>query len=262
MLASVLAARGGSWGSRDVIIYSPDSGTAIWRVNPDGSGAAPVTQEFLSESQHHETHRWPVFLPDGNHFLFWAGNFGNSKDDRTSGIYVGSLDSKQRQLVLLCRSSFSYDSHHLFYADDQRQLVSVAFDTAAAKVSGSTTAIANVVGFQPSTYWAAFAIGGNGTVIYNTGVGAALSVLTWMDRSGKDLGQIGDPAVIANPTLSPDNSRVAVDISDLKTTWMSGWRARKAPAIPASPSIRWKKLSASGRGMDVCLPTVRISPMA
>jgi len=38
-LASVLAARGGSWGSRDVIIYAPDSGSAIWRINADGSGA-------------------------------------------------------------------------------------------------------------------------------------------------------------------------------------------------------------------------------
>ena len=223
VLASVLAARGGSWGSRDVIIYSPDSGSAVWRVNADGSGNASVTQEFLGGSQHHDTHRWPLFLPDGNHFLFWAGNFGNSKDDTSSGIYVGSLDRKDTRLVQLCRSSFGYDSHSLFYADDQRQLVSVAFDTSAAKVSGRTTAIANAVGFQPSTYWAAIAVAGNGTVVYNTGVGAALSVLTWIDRSGKELGRIGGPAIIANPTLSPDDSRVAVDITDLKSNNVDVW---------------------------------------
>ncbi len=39
VLASVLAGRGGSWGSRDVIIYSPDAASAVWRVNADGSGA-------------------------------------------------------------------------------------------------------------------------------------------------------------------------------------------------------------------------------
>jgi eukaryotic-like serine/threonine-protein kinase len=222
-LASVLAARGGSWGSRDVIIYAPDSGSAIWRINADGSGATPVTQDFLARSQHLDTHRWPVFLPDGNHFLFWAGNFGDSKDDQTSGIYVSSLDGKERQLVLFCRSSFGYDVGHLYYADDQRQLVSVAFDTSSAKVSGRTTAVANIVGFQPSTYWAALAVGGNSTVIYNTGVGAAQSALTWIDRSGKELGRIGDPAVIANPTLSPDNSRVAVDITDLKSNNVDVW---------------------------------------
>ena len=222
-LASVLAARGGSWGSRDVIIYEPDAGSAIWRVNADGTGAASVTQNFLAGSKHLNTHRWPVFLPDGDHFLFYAGNFDNSKDDQTSGIYVSALDGKEKRLVVLCHSSFAYDSQHLYYADEQRQLVSVAFDPSAAKVSGRTTVIANVVGFQPSTYWAALAVGGNGTVIYNTGVGAALSVLTWMDRSGKELGRVGEPAVVANPTLSPDGSRVAVDVSDLKANNVDIW---------------------------------------
>ncbi|MGD0510034.1 MAG: hypothetical protein ABSA27_19705, partial [Terriglobales bacterium] len=223
VLASVLAGRGGSWGSRDVIIYSPDAASAVWRVNADGSGATAVTQGFLNDSQSLQTHRWPVFLPDGNHFLLWAGNFGNLKDDSNSGIYVSSLDGKEKRLVVLCHSSFGYDSHHLFYADDQRQLVSVDFDPSTARASGRTTAIANAVGYQPATYWAALAAGGNGTVIYNTGVGAALSVLTWMDRSGKELGRIGDPAIIANPTLSHDDSRVAVDMSDLKGSSVDVW---------------------------------------
>lgn len=222
-LASFLAARGGSWGSHDVIIYEPDAGSAIWRVNADGTGAASVTLNFLAGSKQLNTHRWPVFLPDGDHFLFYAGNFDNSKDDQASGIYASALDGKENRLVVLCHSSFAYDSQHLYYADEQRQLVSVGFDPSAAKVSGRTTVIANVVGFQPPTYWAALAVGGNGTVIYNTGVGAALSVLTWMDRSGKELGRVGEPAVVANPTLSPDGSRVAVDVSDLKANNVDIW---------------------------------------
>jgi hypothetical protein len=151
VLASALAARGGSWGSRGVIIYAPNAESPIWRVNVDGTGVAPVTQGIRTVED--QSHRWPVFLPDGNHFLFWTGNFGNSKDDRYSGIYVSSLDGKERKLVVLCHSSFGYDSRNLFYTDDQRQLVSIAFDASAATVSGSTTVIANVVGFQPSTYW-------------------------------------------------------------------------------------------------------------
>jgi eukaryotic-like serine/threonine-protein kinase len=79
------------------------------------------------------------------------------------------------------------------------------------------------VGFQPSTYWAAIAVSTNGTLIYNTGVGAALSVLTWMDRSGKELSRIGDPGVMANPSLSPDGTRVAVDVADLKANNVDVW---------------------------------------
>jgi Tol biopolymer transport system component len=83
--------------------------------------------------------------------------------------------------------------------------------------------IANVVGFQPSTYWAAFAVAPNGTLIYNTNVGAAESALTWMDRSGKELSRVGDPAIMANPMLSPDGSRVALDISDQKANNVDIW---------------------------------------
>ncbi len=83
--------------------------------------------------------------------------------------------------------------------------------------------VATAVGFQPSTYWTAFTVAQNGTLIYNTDVGAAQSALTWIDRSGKELGRIGDPAIMANPSLSPDGTRVAVDISDQKANNVDIW---------------------------------------
>jgi Tol biopolymer transport system component len=221
ILASALAARGGSWGSKGVILYAPDAQSPLQRINADGSGMAVVTKGIRTVED--QSHRWPVFLPDGDHFLFWAGNFSNSKDDRSSGIYATSLDGKERKLVVLCHSSFALDAHDLFYADEQRQLVRLAFDASARTVSGSPTVVANAVGFQPSTYWTAFTVSPNGTLIYNTDVGAAQSALTWMDRSGKELGRIGDPAIMANPTLSPDGSRVAVDISDEKANNVDIW---------------------------------------
>jgi eukaryotic-like serine/threonine-protein kinase len=221
VLANVLAARGGSWGRRDVIIYAPDAQGMLWRVNADGTGADALTGGLMIKAE--STHRWPAFLPDGNHFLFWAGNFANSKDDRSSGIYVSSLDGKERRLLILCHSNFGYDSNRLFYADDERQLDSVAFDTSAATVSGSTSEIGNTVGYQPSTYWAALTVAENGTLIYNASAGAAVSALTWMDRTGKELGRVGEPAIMANPTLSPDGSRIALDISDQKANNVDIW---------------------------------------
>jgi eukaryotic-like serine/threonine-protein kinase len=221
VLATALAGRGGSWGSKGVIIYSPDAQSPLQRVNADGTGMATVTQGIRTSEDN--SHRWPIFLPDGDHFLFWAGNFSNLKDDRSSGIYRSSLEGKERKLVLLCHSSFGYDAHNLYYADEQRQLVSIAFDTSSATVSGGTSVVANAVGYQPSTYWAAFVVAQNGTLIYNTTVGAVQSALTWIDRSGKQLGHLGDPAIMANPTLSPDGNRVVLDISDPKANSVNIW---------------------------------------
>ena len=104
VLATALAGRGGSWGSKGVIIYAPDAQSPLQRINADGSGMAPVTLGIRTAED--QSHRWPLFLPDGDHFLFWAGNFGNRKDDRVSGIYVSSLAGKERKLVVLCHSSF------------------------------------------------------------------------------------------------------------------------------------------------------------
>ena len=218
-LATAPAGRGGSWGSKGVIIYAPDAQGPMQRINADGTAMAQVTEIQPGE----QSHRWPLFLPDGGHFLMWVGNFGNQKDDRVSGIYATSLASKERKLLVLCSSSFGYDDHNLYYADSQRQLVSIPFDPAAGTISGSATVIATVVGYQPSTIWTALAVAQNGTLIYNTGVGAAESALTWVDRSGKELGRIGDPAIMANPMLSPDGTRLAIDISDQKANNVDIW---------------------------------------
>ena len=220
-LATALAGRGGSWGSKNVIVFAADSSSPLQRINADGTGMAPATQGIRIPQD--QSHRWPVFLADGDHFLFWAGNFSNIKDDRLSGIYETSLEGKERRLVTLCHSNFGFDARNLYYADDQRQLVSMPFDVSAGTVSGSASVVANAVGFQPSTYWAAFASAQNGTVIYNTEVGAAHSALTWIDRSGKELGRINDPAIMDNPTLSPDGTRVALDISDEKANNVDIW---------------------------------------
>jgi eukaryotic-like serine/threonine-protein kinase len=221
VLATALVGRGGSWGSKGVIIYAADAQSSIQRINVDGTGNASVTRGIRTAQD--QSHRWPMFLDDGNHFLFWGGNFANLKDDRSSGIYMSSLDGKERKLVALCHSSFGYDAHTLFYSDEQRQLVSVPFDPSAGTVSGTTTVVTNAVGFQPSTYWAAFTVAENGTLIYNAGVGAAHSELTWMDRSGTELGHIGDPGIMANPMLSPDGNRVALDITDPKANNVDIW---------------------------------------
>ena len=221
MLAKVSTPRGGSWGTRNVIVYSPDVSSVLWRVNADGSGAAPLTAGIAREGEN--SHRWPVFLPDGDHFLFWAGNFDNAKDDRISGIYVSSLAAKEKRQIVLAHSNAGYSNAQLVYADEQRQLVATPFDVSKGTISGEPRLIAGSVGFQPSTYWSAFTVSEDGTVVYNTSAQAASSALTWVDRNGKELGRVGRTGVMANPTLSPTGDRVTVDITDQKNNNVDVW---------------------------------------
>jgi eukaryotic-like serine/threonine-protein kinase len=221
VLASATTGRGGSWGRRSVIVYAPEASGSLWTVNADGSNAAPLTDKIFTRSE--STHRWPVFLPDGEHFLFWAGSFTNTGDDSGSGIYLSSLTHKEKSLVVLALSNPGYANGYMFYLDRKKSLRATPIDVSKGTMSGEPQFVADQVGYLPATYWGAFSVAENGTVVYNATAGASLSVLTWYDRGGKDLGHVGEVGVLANPTLSPDNSRVAVDITDVRANNVDIW---------------------------------------
>ncbi|HSZ18783.1 MAG TPA: protein kinase [Candidatus Acidoferrum sp.] len=219
-LARVNYARGGSWGSKNVILYSPDPGGPIWRVNADGSHAAPLTSNVLGTA---DSHRWPSFLPDGEHFLFLEGYFDTPAKNAQSAIYLSSLDAKEKTLVVHARSNVGYAPGYLFYADEQAALRALPFDATKGTVQGDAQVIVDKVGYQPSVYGGAFAVAENGTVIYSKTAEAAQSRLTWYGRSGKVLNQVGQPGVQANPALSPDGNRATVDITDLNANNLDVW---------------------------------------
>jgi Tol biopolymer transport system component len=221
ILAVTPNARGGSWG-RSGIIYAADASGPLWRVNADGSNAAPLTDKIFASAAE-ASHRWPVFLPDGDHFLFWAGNFQNSNDDRVSGIYLSSLAAKEKTLLVLTHSNPGYASGYFYYVDGRKALIATSVDVSNGRVSGEPRVVGEGLGFQPSTYWGAFTVAENGTLVYNTSSGAALSVLTWYDRAGKELGRVGDPGVLANPAISPEGNLVAVDIADVRANNVDIW---------------------------------------
>jgi Tol biopolymer transport system component/tRNA A-37 threonylcarbamoyl transferase component Bud32 len=221
-LASATSGRGGSWSPRGVIVYSPQADGYLWKVNADGSDVAPLTNKIFDGAKEN-SHRWPLFLPDGEHFLFLVANFTGTPDDRITGIYLGSLAGKEKKLVLPARSNPGYANGYLFYLDERKLLRAIPLDISKGTTSGEPQIVAGQTGYQTSTFWGEFAVAGNGTVVYNPTVGVGLSVLTWYDRAGKELGRIGDVGVLSNPTLSPDNNRLAVDIADVKASSINIW---------------------------------------
>jgi hypothetical protein len=211
IVAVTRSARGASWGSKNIIVYSRTAGGPLWRVNADGSGASVLTDRLLTPDE--RSHRWPMFLPDGDRFLFWAGHF--SKEGARSGIYLSSLSKRQKAFLVEARSNVGFAQNgYLFYVPEKGGLAMQAFDPDAGHTTGDIRLIAGAVGFQPSLYWGAFAVSASGTVVVNPTSAGSQSVLTWYDRSGKELGIVGRPAMMYNPSLSPDGQQLAADISD------------------------------------------------
>jgi hypothetical protein len=71
------------------------------------SGGAPVT----SLAKGDRSHRWPTFLPDGRHFLFFVG----VGDGSTGEIRAGSLDSKEPVAVVASDSNGLYAAGHVLF---------------------------------------------------------------------------------------------------------------------------------------------------
>jgi len=222
ILASATSGRGGAWGRRGVIVFSAQAAGWLWKMNADGSGLAPLTDN-LFDSAKIVSHRWPVFLPDGEHFLFMTLTFSNSVADNYRGIYFGSLSGEGKRVAPQAMSNPGYANGYLFYLDDKKSLRAIHLDPRNGAVTGDAQLVTDQVGFQPSVYWGAFSVAENGTIVYNPTVGAALSALTWFDRAGKELGRVGEVGVLSNPTLSPDDSRLVVDVADNKANDINIW---------------------------------------
>ncbi|MFZ0816814.1 MAG: hypothetical protein WAM78_14915, partial [Candidatus Sulfotelmatobacter sp.] len=208
VLASAPNARGGSWNKDNVIIYEPDYRDSLWRVSASGGTATRLTK---FETDKHTTHRWPYFLPDGKHFLFFATSHSG---DSEQGVYYGSLRDGSYKHVLDSDSEAQYASGYLLY-HLQSQLLAQKFDPATGVVSGDPVTVANFVEYDAGTWRTTFTASQNGVLLYEEGSKTLGTDIFWMDRSGKMLGKIAERAFYkGSGQVSPDGKRIAVSMGD------------------------------------------------
>src|SRR5262245_46534189 len=96
-LADAPDGRGGTWNSEGVIVFAPDSSGVLHRVSASGGVSTPVTK--LDETRVETSHRWPLFLPDGEHFLYIGGGAGGLTIQGDM-IAVGSLQKQDTKLLV------------------------------------------------------------------------------------------------------------------------------------------------------------------
>jgi Tol biopolymer transport system component/DNA-binding winged helix-turn-helix (wHTH) protein len=194
--------RGGTWNRREVILFSRQSGPhTIERVSATGGRPSPVTTLGDGES----AHRWPVFLPDGDRFLY-------SVQGKERGLHLGRLSGGAPRRVLDVAGRVQVTADRVLFVRG-KSIRAQRFDSATAGLIGEPTTI---------PLWPQ--LDGSGSSIFSASNAGAIvylhatsedSELRWFDRAGNELGQVGRAASYFEPRLSPDGRYVAVDI----TTW-------------------------------------------
>jgi serine/threonine protein kinase len=208
-LCNAPSARGGAWGSGGVIIFTPGPRDVIHQVPVSGGPATAITKL----DAHHSTHRWPFFLPDGQHFLYLASNHSSPQAEQNS-IYVASLDGKLNRFLVASLAGAVYAQGNLLYVREST-LLAQPFDLKSLLLSGSPHPIVdNVVldlGVWHSTFTASQL---SNTLIFQTGAAMAQSRLEWVDHSGKHLSFVDEPGVYLGPRISKDGQRFLVTTGD------------------------------------------------
>jgi eukaryotic-like serine/threonine-protein kinase len=209
VLADAPNGRGGAWNNDGVILFTPDVFTGVYRVSSTGGAATEITK--LDTARAESSHRWPTFLPDGRHYLYLAANFSGQFDK--NAIFLGSLDSTEKKMVLSASSNVVYaePGYLLYLRDTDNALVAQRFDRRSFAVSGDPQVVQTGVKYLTQIDLALFDVAGGWTLVAQTGAGAVTSQLEWFDRNGKSVGVVGKPGSYANPSLAPDGQRVAFD---------------------------------------------------
>jgi Tol biopolymer transport system component len=196
---------GGSWNRDNVIVFSPGvGGLRLQRVESSGGIPTDVTERKGN-------FRYPVFLPDGRHFLYT--NTGESQE--LTGIYVSSLDGKENRRILPDTSSPVFApvsgngiGHLLFVREGT--LMAQPFDSQTALAIGDMFPVAEHMATAVTNgVYAAISVSENGVLIYESGSGLGNNQLDWFDRTGKPLGSASSSGFLANPSISPDEKQIA-----------------------------------------------------
>ncbi len=222
--------RGGTWNQEGVILFAPASEGPIYRVSASGGLPTPVTR--IDPSRGEASHRWPFFLPDGRHFLYLVASFGSGGQVERHGIYVGSLDSEEEKFLLRAKSTVAYAHPGYLIFTRERILLAQPFDLKDLRITGDPFPVAEEIQYFRQTYNALFSVSQNGALLYQPRSASGVSQLVWYDRSGKEIGSLGAPGEQANPRISPDGKRVALDIVDPQTDNTDIWIYESSGGIP------------------------------
>jgi Tol biopolymer transport system component len=212
--------RGGSWGAGDVIVFSGARIGALSRVPASGGAPQPVTT--LDKAAGHTTHRWPYFLPDGLHFLYFASTNNDPGLRSHDAIMLASIDGGEPHRLLQATSNAAVADGRLLFVSENR-LMSQPFDPASGTLSGQASAALDRV-----------TVGYDVTRAMFTAAGALLVAAPdepprdrvepeWLARDGTRKPAIEGMPAFETVWLSPDGSRLAAALPDERTHRVDIW---------------------------------------
>ena len=230
--------RGGTWNKDGVILFTPSGhlGVGLYRISASGGTPAQIT--VPDKSQTEDSHRWPQFLPDGIHYLYSAIHLSGRRD--LSSIFVGSLNSGEKRLVVKASANVAYVAPYLLYYRDQT-LFGQHFDTKTSVLTGEPIPILTDVQYSPRISRAVFAAANTDLLVAQKAGDTGASQLLWFNRQGQEIGIGLKPGIYGNIILARNGKAVASDTTDPVSQntdiWTYDLETQSAKRLTFDPAI-------------------------
>jgi Tol biopolymer transport system component len=200
-LAAAAVGAGGTWNREGVILFTLVPDAPIFRVSATGGETLPIP----TSQQGPGGNRFPQFLPDGRHYLYFMA------ETDVRGVYAGTLDGPERTHL------FDADAAAVFIPPAQIMFLRAStlyvqrFDPARLALEGTAVPLARGVAVDNNGL-AALSASSVGSLVYRIGSGNRQRQLVWFDRSGTQIGEAFPPDANSptNTSLSPDGRQLAM----------------------------------------------------
>ena len=211
-LAAAPSGRGGTWSPAGTIVFAPDVFAPLAAVPAAGGTARTITTLPKGDQI---THRLPLFLADGRHFLFTQAR----GTDVRGSLMVGDLQSSATRRVADNPSNVALSGGHLFYVRDGAvfaQPVSPAGD-----VSGTPVSLVPAVETWPFKFLGNFSVVGK-LLVYRA-PGGQDRQLEWFDPATRLVTPLGRPGPMITAVLSPDGQRILINRGSAESQLVDAW---------------------------------------
>lgn len=204
------SARGGTWGPDGTILFTPGTNHPIQKVSSKGGTPEDVTK--LDPNIIDGSHRFPVFLPDGQHFLFtlWSNHLETAS--RVGGVYIGSLQNSEIRKL-------SSDSSEAILAGNNRFLIcrngvlqTISFDPKKMEIGGALEEITSNPLFLPASGALGASASAAGDIAYALLSGEGTAQIGWVEPDGNQKIIRDERLGIQNLVVAPDGNRFAAQV--------------------------------------------------
>ena len=196
--------QGAAWSDEGTIVFATTEG--LYRVSADGGD--PQLLKAPDRSRNELLYGWPEFLPGGGAVMFTIASDGEPR------MRIATLDLATREVrPAWAGGSFARraPSGQFIFASGTA-LRAITFDLDSRQASNAATIPDIEVSYASDNGAADFALSATGTLVFLAPSGAGAFALEWIDRTGRREPLAVAPGSYFYPRISPDGTRVALDV--------------------------------------------------